>query len=69
MLATQPAPTTVTTLKGIDIVDEAIAIVAQSVSSTVTNHSHRATACGCRGCKAQAVQAAEWAAHMYADAA
>jgi len=69
MLATQPAALNVTARPTIDIVDEAIAIVAKAVSSTVTDQAHRATSCGCRGCKAQAVEAAEWAAHMYAQAA
>jgi hypothetical protein len=69
MLATPPATTTVAKRHQIDIVDEAIAIVARTVSTAVTTHAERATVCGCRGCKAQAVQAAEWAAHMYAQAA
>ncbi len=53
-------PTETTT----SILDEAILVAMKAVSSAVTTHLHRATVCGCRGCKAQAAQAAEWAANL-----
>ena len=46
------------------ILDEVIAIAAQAVSSSVTVQAHRAAVCGCPGCQAQAIEAAEWAAEM-----
>jgi len=48
-----------------NILDEAVEIVVKSVSTTVTSQRHRASVCGCRGCKAQALEAAEWAAEMF----
>jgi hypothetical protein len=46
------------------ILDEVFAIAGQAVSSAVTNQAHRAAVCGCGGCKAQAIETAEWAAEM-----
>ena len=48
----------------IDPVREATEIIMMAVSSTVTTAIHRAETCGCRGCKAQAMEAAEWARDM-----
>jgi hypothetical protein len=43
------------------------AIVDSAVRSLMTDADHRAAVCGCRGCKAQATQAAEWGRAMLAS--
>jgi hypothetical protein len=48
----------------LDLLAEATRIVDESVRSAAEQAAHSAAVCGCRGCKAQAVQAAEWATHM-----
>jgi hypothetical protein len=58
MTASTEAPATM------DPVREANDIILLAVSSTVTTAIHRAEVCGCRGCKAQAMEAAEWARGM-----
>jgi len=47
-----------------NILEEAIAVATQAVSSAVMNQAHRAAVCGCRGCRAQAIEATEWASTM-----
>jgi hypothetical protein len=44
-----------------DPVREASEIIMLAVNSAVTSAMHRAAICGCRGCKAQATEAAQWA--------
>jgi hypothetical protein len=46
------------------ILDEVMAVAAKAVSSAVIDQAHRAAVCGCSGCKAQAIESAEWAAEM-----
>jgi len=46
------------------ILDEVREIATKAVAITVTDQAHRAAICGCGGCKAQALEAAEWAADM-----
>ncbi len=48
-----------------DPIQEANEIIMLAVSSTVTSAIRRAETCGCRGCKAQAMEAAEWARDMF----
>jgi hypothetical protein len=55
--STEPRATT-------DPVREATNIIMLAVSSAVTTAIHRAEVCGCRGCQAQAMEAAEWARGM-----
>jgi hypothetical protein len=51
-----------------DLVRQASEVIMLAVNSAVTNAIHRAELCGCRGCKAQAAAAAEWA-HELLEAA
>jgi hypothetical protein len=44
-----------------DPVYEANTIILRAVSSEVTSAIQRAETCGCRSCKAQAMEATEWA--------
>jgi len=39
-------------------------LIEMAVREAVTTANQRATVCGCRGCKAQAAEAARWAARM-----
>jgi hypothetical protein len=64
MPATTPAAAIIEAPASSSILDEVIAIATKAVSSTVTDQAHRAAVCGCGGCKAQAIEAAEWAADM-----
>ncbi len=47
-----------------DPIREANDIIMLAVSSAVTNAIKRAETCGCQGCKAQAMDAVEWARDM-----
>jgi len=47
-----------------DLVREANDIIIMAISPEVTDAIKRAETCGCRGCKAQAMEAVEWARDM-----
>lgn len=47
-----------------DPFDEVSTIVAYAVEAAVAAPLRRAHGCGCRGCKAQALEAVEWAQRM-----
>ena len=49
----------------IDVLAEATRIVAESVHSALEVAADSAAVCGCRGCRAQAVQATEWATRLF----
>ena len=70
-MAAQPAATieTRTPTATKNILTEASRVVVQTISASALDHAHRAELCGCPGCRAQAVQAAEWAMDMLAFAA
>ena len=55
---------TTTSTPPVDILEEVIAVATKAVAIAVTSQAHRAATCGCAGCKAQAIEAAEWAAEM-----
>ena len=61
-MATTAEPPTV----AIDVLAEATRIVGESVRSAVRRSADSSEVCGCRGCEAQAVQAADWAARIFA---
>jgi hypothetical protein len=49
----------------IDVLAEATRIVAETVHSTLKGTADSAAVCGCRGCRAQAVQTTEWATRLF----
>ena len=71
MIAAQPADTTEARFSNTtrDVLTEASALVVQTISAAALADAHRAEICGCPGCRAQAVQVAEWAMDMLAFAA
>ena len=51
----------------IDLLAEATRIVGETIQGATERAAHSAEICGCRGCKAQAAQAVEWASGMLAS--
>jgi len=47
-----------------DVFDEAARVVTETLLALVTTEQHNAEVCGCPGCRAKAVNAAEWSARM-----
>ncbi len=50
--------------EALDVLNEASAIIRKAIQTTANSQAHRAEICGCRGCKAQAMQVATWAVDM-----